>query len=144
MRLPSLSQYVSGILLAILAAFFAVMLQGTGHAREDAGQGLSSLKQLQKGAWELRYRDGTPSQRICLKTGLEFIELKHRGTRCDGYSVENAGGRVTVQYQCHASGYGRTSVRIETPALVQVTGQGIVDGLPYQFSAEARRVGDCR
>ena len=40
-------------------------------------------------------------------------------------------------------GYGRTSIRLETDRLVQIRTQGIADGLPFEYSAEARRVGDC-
>jgi hypothetical protein len=41
-------------------------------------------------------------------------------------------------------GYGRTQIRRETDGLVQIDSQGIVNGLPFAFSAEGRRTGDCR
>mgnify|MGYP006175199349 CR=1 FL=1 len=34
-------------------------------------------------------------------------------------------------------------LRRETSRLVQIQSQGIRNGLPFEFSAEARRVGDC-
>lgn len=101
------------------------------------------LDSLQKGAWELRYRDGSPSRRICLRTGREFIQLRHASAQCGRYTVDGAGDRITVQYSCKGDGYGRTTVRKETGGLVQLEGQGIAGGLPYQFAAEARRVGSC-
>ena len=48
-----------------------------------------------------------------------------------------------VQYTCRGKGYGRTQIRRESNRLVQIDSQGIADGLPFSFSAEARRVGDC-
>jgi hypothetical protein len=50
---------------------------------------------------------------------------------------------VVVQYTCRGKGYGRTHIRRETGRLVQIDSQGIAGGLPFEFSAEARRVGDC-
>jgi hypothetical protein len=48
-----------------------------------------------------------------------------------------------VQYTCRGRGYGRTHIRRETSRLVQIDTQGIADGRPFAFAAEARRVGDC-
>jgi hypothetical protein len=57
--------------------------------------------------------------------------------------VTDSPGEVVVQYTCRGRGYGRTEVRRETNRLVQVQSQGIVDGLPFAITAEARRIGDC-
>ncbi len=40
-------------------------------------------------------------------------------------------------------GSGRTTIRVETPRLVQIETQGIADQSPFAFSAEARRIGTC-
>ena len=58
--------------------------------------------------------------------------------------VEDAAGEVTVQYSCPGDGYGRTNIRRESGSLVQIESQGIADGRPFQFTAEARRTGACR
>jgi len=50
---------------------------------------------------------------------------------------------VTVQYTCRGLGYGRTAIRRESSRLVQVQSQGIAEGLPFEISGEARRIGDC-
>ena len=105
---------------------------------------LALFGQLERGQWELRYRDGDASQRICLRAGTELIQLRHRGANCNRFVVENGTNQVTVQYTCPGNGYGRTSVRRESATLAQVESQGIAGGRPFQFSAEARRVGACR
>jgi hypothetical protein len=51
---------------------------------------------------------------------------------------------VTVHYTCPGAGYGRTQIRLESAQLVQVDSQGIAQGFPFDFTAEARRVGSCR
>ena len=107
------------------------------------GNGLALLDTLTKGEWTIKYRDGSPERRICLRTGAEFIQLKHKQTDCNRFVIEDNAARVTVQYTCPGNGYGRTSIRRETSSLVQLESQGIVDGMPFQMAAEARRTGTC-
>lgn len=105
---------------------------------------LAMLDQIDSGRWELRQRDGASSaQRICVSSGRRFIQLRHPETNCDRLVVEDNPYEVTVQYTCRGKGYGRTHIRRESNRLVQIETQGIADGLPFEFSAEARRVGDC-
>ena len=104
---------------------------------------MSLVRSLEKGAWDVRYRDGAKSQRICVKSGRELIQLRHPGADCRHIEVGSDATRVTVQYTCRGNGYGRTSIRRETSGLVQLQGQGIADGVPFDFTAEARRVGSC-
>jgi hypothetical protein len=107
------------------------------------GNGLAMLGMLAKGEWTIKHRDGSPDRRICVKSGAELIQLRHRQSDCSQFVVEDGAARVTVQYTCPGNGYGRTSIRRETPALVQLESQGIHDGMPFQLVAEARRTGDC-
>jgi hypothetical protein len=106
--------------------------------------GLAMLDKLDRGEWEVRFRDGSGSKRLCLKSGRELIQLRHGPPPCSRYVVEDNADIVTVQYTCKGNGYGRTSIRRETASLAQLDSQGIADGLPFQFTAEARRVGSCR
>jgi len=107
------------------------------------GDGLAMLATLTKGEWTIKQRDGAPDRKICLKSGAELIQLMHRQTGCSRFVVEDGAARVTVQYTCPGDGYGRTSIRRETGALVQLESQGIHDGVPFQLMAEARRTGAC-
>lgn len=106
--------------------------------------GLTMLNGLDRGAWQIRYRDDTPTRKICLRNGRELIQLQHGGSSCKRYVVEDGTSEVTVQYTCPGNGYGRTSIRRENSELVQVNSQGMKGGLPFSFSAEARRVGACK
>ena len=107
------------------------------------GPSLAMLDQLEAGRWELRGGDGAAPQRICLPNGRRLIQLRHPGLACDSFVVAGSPREVVVQYTCPGRGYGRTQIRRETNRLVQVQSQGIVDGRPFEFSAEARRIGDC-
>lgn len=107
------------------------------------GNGLAMLGTLTKGEWTIKQRGGAPDRKICLRSGTELIQLKHRDTGCNKFVVEDGAARVTVQYTCPGNGYGRTSIRRETGSLVQLESQGIHDGMPFQLVAEARRTGTC-
>lgn len=127
---------LAGAALAALLAFAAPAM--------GAGDSLAMLDGLESGRWEIRARDpGTPPQRICLSSGQRLIQLRHPGVPCDRFVVDGNPSDVTVQYTCRGQGYGRTHIRRETGRLVQIDSRGIADGLPFEFVAEARRIGDC-
>lgn len=107
------------------------------------GQGLAMLGTLTKGEWTIKQRGVTTDRKICVKSGTELIQMMHREGGCSQFVVEDGSVRVTVQYTCPGNGYGRTSIRRETSALVQLESQGIQNSMPFQMTAEARRTGPC-
>jgi hypothetical protein len=126
---------------AIVAGLYACGLLSPANAQAPS---LAMLSGLDDGQWELRFRDGAPTRRVCVRSGLELIQIQHGGAGCNRFVVEDGANTVTVQYTCRGNGYGRTSVRRESNSLVQIDSQGIAGGSPFQFSAEARKVGACR
>ena len=105
---------------------------------------LAMLDELDFGRWELRFRSQQdPSQRICLRNGRTLIQIRHPAQTCDRLVVEDSIDSVTVQYTCRGHGYGRTHIRRETDQLIQLESQGVAEGLPFDFRAEGRRIGDC-
>ena len=131
---------IRAIALAGLAAGAVLWGAAPGIAQDT---GLAMLSSLSKGEWTIKQRGVLRSRKICVRTGAELIRIKHREAGCNQFVVEDGVARVTVQYTCPGNGYGRTSIRRETPALVQLESQGIHDGAPYQLVAEARRTGTC-
>lgn len=105
---------------------------------------LAMLDRLDRGEWVVRFRGSGEQKRLCLRTGRELIQLRHNVPTCSRYVVEDGAGQITVQYSCAGNGYGRTSIRRESGVLAQVESQGIADGKPFEFTAEARRAGPCR
>ncbi len=129
--------------LRLVGAMFAALL---GSAVPAAGQrpALAMLDQLESGKWELRLRDGrNVVEQLCIGNGRQLIQLRHSELSCERFIIDDQPGQVTVQYTCRGRGYGRTHIRRETNRLVQIDSQGIAEGLPFDFSVEARRVGDC-
>lgn len=135
------------IVVARAVRIAAIALAAGGSLAAPAlGQrsGLAMLDQIEPGRWEIRPRDGTQrAYPICVDDGRELIQLRHEALPCERQIVEDGRDAVTVQYTCRGRGYGRTSIRRETPRLVQIQTQGIAEGLPFEFAAEARRVGNC-
>jgi hypothetical protein len=121
-----------------LAAIVIVALPASAQT-----DGLAMLRDLSKGEWTVKYRDGSPATKLCVRTGEELVQVQHRGSDCSRFIVEDGAAKVTVQYTCPGDGYGRTNIRRETRSLVQIESQGIAGGLPFEFIAEARRTGSC-
>jgi hypothetical protein len=80
---------------------------------------------------------------MCIPNGRRLIQLRHPNEACDRLVIEDAPNQVAVQYTCRGRGYGLTRIRRETNQLVQIESQGIAEGLPFDFTVEARRVGSC-
>ena len=127
-----------GILSAL--GMIALGLTLPAAAQTDS---LAMLGGLAKGEWTIKHRDGSQDRKICVKTGQELIQLRHNEAGRSRFVVEDGANKVTVQYTCPGNGYGRTNIRKENGALVQIESQGIASGLPFQFAAEARRTGSC-
>ena len=104
---------------------------------------LAMLTSLNRGNWEVRLRSDNSNLQVCVRTGREFIQLRHRQLACERYVVEDEPGEVTVQYTCRGNGYGRTTIRFENANLVQIRSQGIQGGMPFSIEGEARRTGNC-
>ncbi|WP_296680402.1 hypothetical protein [Novosphingobium sp.] len=108
------------------------------------GQNAGVLDSIQSGNWELRLREpGAEPKLICAMSGRNFIQLRHSSDTCDRFVVSQSDTEVVIQYTCRGHGYGRTRILRETGRLLKIDSQGIANGLPFEFTAEARRVGDC-
>ena len=124
----------------IFAGLAAALLAWPAAAQAP---GLAMLGTLEKGAWTLRFRDEGGQQRLCVRNGQEFIQLRHRQPGCSRFIVKDQRDEVAVQYTCGGSGYGLTTIRRESPGLVQVETRGILNGTPFAQAAEARHAGRC-
>lgn len=123
--------------LAAVAAAVAVPASGQRPA-------LAMLDQLEAGRWELHVRGpGGSVERLCFRDARRLIQLRHPADNCERLIIDDKPSDITVQYTCRGRGYGRTHIRKETGRLAQIETQGIANGLPFSFTAEARRIGDC-
>lgn len=129
--------------LQIVAKVMAGLACLVGGAVFAQGVQLAMLDRLTPGLWEIRMREGGQTERLCLDDGRRLIQLRHPNLACRQFVVEDAPAAVTVHYTCAGQGTGRTRLRFETPRLVQIESTGFASRLPFDFAAEARRIGDC-
>jgi len=128
--------------LAAAALMGALLASGAGAAQAPGG-GLQMLSQLERGRWEIRVRGERSVHSLCIGDQRRLIQLRHPDLPCERLVLEDSASSVTVQYICRGHGYGRTHIRRESAQLIQVESQGIAEGLPFEISAEGRRVSGC-
>lgn len=116
---------------------------GGGVALAQGAARLALFDRVALGLWEVRMRDTGSVQRICVDDARRLIQLRHPDLACRQFVVENEANSATVQYVCSGQGTGRTHFRFESARLLQIESQGIASKTPFDFSAEARRIGDC-
>lgn len=110
---------------------------------EQVGR-LTALTKLEHGLWQLRNLDtGQRLPPICVADPAILMQLQHRNSPCSRLVISSNAESATVHYTCPASGFGRTSLRVETPRLAQIDTQGISGNAPFAYRVEARRIGPC-
>lgn len=140
-RMATTVLQMGGRTCVVLLCAYAGFAGTSGGAQ---GPALAMLDRLEPGLWEvLPHRPANTSAQICIDSGKKLIQIRHSRENCRRFVIEDTPGAVTVQYTCPTNGYGHTKIRFENPRLVQVETQGIDNGLPFNFSAEARRIGAC-
>jgi hypothetical protein len=130
-------------LRSVLGGIAVLALGGFAVAASGQRPALGMLDQLEPGRWELRLRDAPGVERLCMHDGRRLIQLRHPQEQCERFIVNDDPDDVTIQYTCRGRGYGRTHIRRESGRIVHIETQGIAEGLPFNYAAEARRVGDC-
>lgn len=123
-----------------LAGFFAVAVAAPVLA--ISVQKPEALAKLEPGRWQLRETDGA-ARSICVADPVALVQLEHEGVGCSQEVLTSEAGAATVEYSCPARGFGRTSIRVETPRLARIDTQGLADGRPFAYRVEARKVGSC-
>jgi hypothetical protein len=123
------------------AALFgsSLLLAWPGASQDGPG---SMLTRLEAGQWELRGPAGRIGA-ICLGNPIQLTQPQHRSAACSRDVVAADEDSMTVSYSCPGLGRGRTTIRFETPRLVQIDSQGLDRGAPFALRAEARRTGAC-
>ena len=121
-----------------LAGLFAVAAPVFAFALPN----VDAFAKIERGRWQLRGADGEPRS-ICLGDPAVLVQLEHQGVRCEHEVLASDASGATVQYSCPARGFGHTSIRLETPRLARIDTQGLVDGRPFSYRVEARKVGTC-
>jgi len=125
------------VALAGISLFFA----WPGATQGPGAQAM--LARLEAGQWELRGAGNSRIASICLGNPILLTQPQHGAAPCSRDVVAADAGSMTVNYSCPGIGRGRTTLRFETPRLIQIESQGLDHGAPFALRAQARRVGAC-
>lgn len=128
----------------VCAAFAgaSLFLVGDGPAAAHRASGQGVLGQIERGQWLLKEQRGD-ERRICFTAPVNFIQIGHGNAPCEQFVIAQDQRSATVSYMCTGHGKGRTTVTVETPRLVKIETQGVLDGAPFELEYEARKVGAC-
>ena len=119
----------------------SLFLAWPGASQERAARPM--LTRLESGQWELRGAAGGRIASLCLGNPILLTQPQHGAAPCARDIVAADADSITVNYVCPGAGRGRTTIRFETPRLVQIDSQGVDRGAPFALRAEARRTGPC-
>lgn len=120
----------------------AVVLPADAAATPAATMSLTALKQLEPGLWQLEVKGRSP-RFTCVAEPTALVQIEHDQPNCSRFVIANDPKSATVHYSCQRSGWGRTTVRVETSAAAVIQTQGISKNLPFDYSVHAKRVGAC-
>jgi len=126
---------------AVALAGFSLFVAGPGATQPNGAHPM--LARLESGQWELRGPGHARITSICLGNPILLTQPQHGAVNCTRDVVAADAGSMTVNYSCPGIGRGRTTIRFETPRLVQIDSQGLDRGAPFALRAEARRTGAC-
>ncbi len=124
--------------LLVIAAGAGAMVALTAAQRPVA------LAQSSGGMWEV---SGVPGAkvpaRLCVADPTALAQFEHRGRFCTRIIISDNPPATVIHYTCPAAGFGRSKMTAITPRSIRIETQGIAEGLPFNYVAQARRVGDC-
>ncbi|WP_342250778.1 hypothetical protein [Sphingomonas sp. OTU376] len=121
----------------------SLLMVGDGSAVAHRAATQSVLTQIERGQWLLKERLGT-ERKVCFTNPNSFIQIAHGPAPCEQFVVSQDTHQATVVYTCTGRGKGRTTVTVETPRLVRIETQGVLDGAPFEQEYEGRRApGSC-
>jgi len=130
------------VLAGLLLAGAAGAVSAAQQQARSAAMGLAALSQLEAGMWQLEVQ-GKPARTFCLGDPLDLVEIEHDQPNCSRFVIADQPRSSTVQYSCQRAGWGRTTIRIDTPRLATIRTQGISRNAPFDYAVTARRVGGC-
>ena len=126
------------------APLVALVLASAGVAQPAAAPTLRAMQAVAPGQWALR-NPGSPeaARDSCVADTAVLLRLRLRSAQCSRFVIDDTPRIATVHYTCPGSGHVRTTIHVDTPRVLRIESEGIVDGMPFADAYEARRVGTC-
>ena len=104
----------------------------------------AAFAQAAPGMWEISGYPGSKAPaRECIGNLALLAQYEHRRQNCSSSVVSDHAPSSVIQYSCPGGGFGRTTVTMITPRSLRIETQGIANNLPFNYTLQARRIGDC-
>ena len=104
----------------------------------------SALDKTSPGLWEL---SGMPNAgtafRQCVASPAALARVEHRGNSCTQVVIKDNPSWTEIHYTCTNGGFGRSKLTVLTPRSLRIETQGISANYPFNYTIQARRIGDC-
>jgi hypothetical protein len=126
-----------------MALMLAVIVASPVFAQSAIAPTLIALGQIETGQWQLRSRDSSLDRSICVSDPRTLLQVRHGSAVCSRFVIANDARATTIHYTCPGAGHGQTTLRVETPRLIQIESQGIAEKEPFSIRLEGRRIGSC-
>lgn len=121
------------------------LLAVPGRTQNPQPGAMPALSMIQPGQWLLKSRTGVVANRlVCVSDVRALLQVEHGSAICNRFVIANTPRETTVHYTCPGSGHGRTTIKVETPRLIQIETQGIARQEPFAVEFEGRRTGECK
>ncbi|WP_448663568.1 DUF3617 domain-containing protein [Sphingomonas sp. CJ20] len=101
-----------------------------------------ALEAIQRGQWELTDSAGVV-RKLCITNSAMLVKIAHGNAQCDQVVMDSSPTKATVRYTCPGHGQGRTTLIVDTPRVLSIDTQGVIDGAPFAEKYEGRRLGAC-
>lgn len=109
-----------------------------------AAQRPAALAGAAGGVWEVSGAPGASAPlKQCLADPAMLAQFEHRGKACNRTVISDNGNTTVIHYTCPGGGFGQSKLTLITPRSLRVETQGISDNLPFNYTLQARRTGDC-
>jgi hypothetical protein len=109
-----------------------------------AAQLPSALAQSSPGLWEMT---GSPDTNVpirqCVGDLTALAQFEHRRKICKRSVISDNGSATVISYSCGNGEFGQSKLTVVTPRSMRIETQGISDQLPFNYTIQARRIGDC-
>ena len=119
-----------------------VLVASAGAASPQRADPLVALGAIERGEWQLKEASGG-IRKLCVTNPGALLQIRHGGTQCQRFVMDNSARSATVRYTCAGHGNGRTTLTVETGKLLRIETQGVADGAPFAEEYEARLLGRC-
>ncbi|WP_157073762.1 DUF3617 domain-containing protein [Sphingomonas soli] len=119
-----------------------LLLFGGGGASAQRSDQMVVVRAIQPGQWVLKELEGS-ARKLCLTEPAKLLQIQHGAAQCQHVLMDNGPRSATIRYTCAGRGNGRTTITLETPRLITIDTQGVLDGAPFSDQYEGRWAGNC-